>query len=49
MVSILHLLLFLHLLFANFSGAAEAFLMFGIKNETHVKKTPKKKKSARRP
>lgn len=25
-----------------FSGAAEAFLMFGIKNETHVKKTPKK-------
>lgn len=21
-----------------FSGAAEAFLMFGIKNETHVKK-----------
>lgn len=31
-----------------FSGAAEAFLMFGIKNETHVKKNTKEK-SVRRP
>lgn len=45
MVSILHLLLFLHLLFENVLRCCRSILMFGIKNETHVKKKHQRKVS----